>query len=436
MAASGSIRTRSSLEGLAQSATLAINERVNQLRRAGREICHLGFGQSPFPVHPLMREALATAADRQNYAPVMGLIELREAICSFHNSHYDYDFSPDRVLVGPGSKELIFQALFVLEGPLILPTPCWVSYEPQARLCGKQVLPVHTSREEGYKLTAEQLDAACRELQSAQKLLILNSPNNPTGGVYTDKELRSLADLCRTRNVIVISDEIYSMLSFDGAPAKGIGLHLPERTLTAGGISKAHSAGGYRLGFLAVPREMAEVARQLATVASETFSCVATPIQAAGVVAFSDSPEILAYIRLCKSLHAAASGYVHQRVAEAGISCVRPAGAFYLFPDFQTISEPLVKAGITNSLELCKFLLEEFGVAALPGSTFGRHPAELSVRLAVVDYDGEAAIEAAQAGQRIDVSFADRFFPSLRNACDRLVGFAGSFPPGRATTVS
>jgi aspartate aminotransferase len=319
--------------GLKESATLAVNQKAKALRKQGETISHFGFGQSPFDVHPLIQNALREAAHQKDYLPTLGLLELREAFSAFYQNQYGYQFRPDHILVGPGSKELIFQALFTLEGPLLIPAPSWVSYGPQASIRGKHVHIIKTEKENAYKLTAQELDQACQALRvSRQKILILNNPNNPTGSVYRDEEIAAISEVCREHGVIVVSDEIYALTDFSGRAYRGFSEHYPEGTIVTSGLSKGHSAGGYRLGLLAAPQGMGKVIKTLAGMVSETYSSVSAPIQYAAVKAFSGDPEILKYTQNCTRVHQAAGDYLWNRFTKMGLGCVKPEGAFYLFP--------------------------------------------------------------------------------------------------------
>ena len=204
-----------SIASLNESATLKINEKAKSLRQQGHSVCHFGFGQSPFSVHETIQEALKKNAYRKEYLPTLGLLELRETICDFYQRYYGYDFNPDCICIGPGSKELIFQILFILEGPLLIPAPSWVSYGPQAHIRGKQIAIIHTTRDNDYKITGEDLQRACDiQKNDAQKILIINNPNNPTGTVYSDKEIKEISEVARKNSVIIISDEIYALINF------------------------------------------------------------------------------------------------------------------------------------------------------------------------------------------------------------------------------
>jgi aspartate/methionine/tyrosine aminotransferase len=160
---------------LKESATLKINQLALKMRRAGETVYHYGFGQSPFPVHPKIIKKLQDHSHEKDYLPTLGLIELRDEICRYYKKEFNFDFSNDCVLVGPGSKELLFQALFVLEGDVIIPAPSWVSYGPQVNIRGKEITRIITKEENNYKLQANELDQTCNKLDDNQKILIINS---------------------------------------------------------------------------------------------------------------------------------------------------------------------------------------------------------------------------------------------------------------------
>jgi aspartate aminotransferase len=169
---SDSVDINPDIINLKESSTLKINQTVRKLRSEGKEVAHFGFGQSPFPVHPLIVEELRKYAGEKDYLPTLGLLELREAIVNYYKGLYGYNFTVDTVCVGPGSKELIFQALFVLEGTVIVPAPSWVSYGPQVNAKGKHITRVITKKENNYKLQGEELAQVCTTLTSKQKFLL------------------------------------------------------------------------------------------------------------------------------------------------------------------------------------------------------------------------------------------------------------------------
>ncbi len=410
--------------GLKESSTLAINMRANALRRSGRQIAHFGFGQSPFPVPDVLQEALRANVHHSAYLPTQGLPELREAVVDFYAEHFDYPhFHPDLTFIGPGSKELLFQLIYLLEGPLLVPAPSWVSYGPQAYLRGKPVVRLPTRRDNGYKLTAESLDAVCDELGHGPKLLVLNNPNNPTGAVYTDAECRDLAEICRAYGIIVLCDEIYAKLDFTCTPQASIARYYPEGCIISGGLSKVFAAGGYRLGVMMLPAELAALRAPLVSLISETFSAVSAPTQYAALTAYRDFASLRPFVEKTRGIHQTVCRYVHRRLTAAGLACPRPDGGFYLFPDFNAQREALRTQGILTSPHLAEALLEPHGVAALPGSDFYLPASYLGLRISPVDYDGSAALAATADPASIDVH-AHPVFRHIRFGCDQMAAFA------------
>ena len=204
------------VRGLQPSATLAINERSDELRLEGRRVFKLGLGQSPFPVaHPVV-EALKANAYQKDYLPVKGLRELRDAVADYHCRLHQIPRIGDDVLVGPGSKELMFLLQLVYYGDLLIPTPSWVSYAPQAQIIGRRVVWIPTRGSTGWRMLPDELERLCAKDPERPRILILNYPNNPTGLTYGEDELRALAALARKYKVILLSDEIYGELHHQG----------------------------------------------------------------------------------------------------------------------------------------------------------------------------------------------------------------------------
>jgi len=277
--------------GLPPSATLAINERSDALIADGRKVYKLGLGQSPFPVPQCVVAALREAAAEKDYLPVRGLRPLREMVTEFLHRRHGLERARRQVLVGPGSKELIFLTQLAYAGELLVPSPSWVSYAPQARIIGRRVTWLQTDFAHDWKLLPQTLDAHCRANPGLPRLLIVNYPNNPTGVVCSDAELAMLAEVARRHQVLVISDEIYSDLDHSGRAAS-IAHHYPEGTVVSTGLSKWCGAGGWRLGLFSFPAELEWLCSALASIASETYTSVSAPIQHAALRAFAGGPEI------------------------------------------------------------------------------------------------------------------------------------------------
>jgi len=383
------------VRGLKPSATVAINERSNALIAAGHTVYKLGLGQSPFPVPASVVEALRDNAPRKEYMPVRGHAPLRAAVAEFHRRRLGlvHDAGEEDVLVGPGSKELMFIAQLAFYGDLVLPSPSWVSYSPQARILGRQVCFLPTEPKDRWLLRPQVLHDHCARDPGRPRMLILNYPSNPTGQTYTPDDLAELAAVARAQRMIVISDEIYGELHHDGAH-RSFAVHYPEGTLISSGLSKWCGAGGWRLGTLLFPRELRWLLDAMTAVASETYTTTSAPIQCAAVTAFECGPEIEEYLAHARAVLRALGTWCRDALVAAGVQCDAPQGGFYLFPDFSGLAGRLQARGVTGGEALCERLLEETGVAILPGSEFGRPPGDWTARLAYVDFNGRNALNA------------------------------------------
>lgn len=389
------MRLRKNITTLPESATLAANEVAAARRADGKPLFHMGFGQAPFPAHPAVADALARAAHENRYERVAGLERLCDAARAYFATKLDLEPSDYEVVVAPGSKLLLFALQMAIEGDTLLPTPSWVSYEPQASMLGDRAIWVPTElSESGYRIDPERLRSAIVEAR-AQGLnptkLILNSPNNPTGLELPAADHAELAELCAAEDIFVISDEIYGLVSFDGTH-RSFARTLPEATAVTTGLSKHVSLGGWRVGFGLIPQRATGLYERLVAIASETWSAVSTPVQLAALVAVSGEAEIEEHIELCTRIHAAVARDIAARIDGNDVVCHRPAGAFYLWPDFEPSREALAARGIHTSAELAAALLTESSTLTLAGSSFGASPETLALRLSVCDYDGAQAL--------------------------------------------
>ncbi len=384
------------VRGMRPSATVAINELSNEMRAAGKKVYKLGLGQSPFPVPASVVTELQVNAYQKDYLQVVGLRELREAVASYHQRRQGIPARADHVLIGPGSKELMFLLQLVYYGELVVPTPAWVSYAPQAAILGRKVSFLHTRKDENYRLSAALLEGTCRSDPNRPRILVMNYPSNPHGGSYQNGDLEELAEVAKKYKVVVLSDEIYGELHHDGRYVS-IAQYYPEGTIVSSGLSKWCGAGGWRLGTFTFPESMRWLRHAMAVAASETYTSTSAPIQYAAVRAFQSSLDLENYLFHSRRILAALGRWCAEQLNEAGIATCMPDGGFYLFPCFDTKRPALADRGIRGSAELCHRLLEDTGVAILPGSDFGRNDEELSVRLAYVNFDGARAITASEA---------------------------------------
>lgn len=382
------------VRGLPVSATLRINERSHQLIREGKRIFKLGLGQSPFPVPGVVENELKQNAFQKDYLPVLGLESLRQVVADYYARTQGLGFAKDNVMIGPGSKELMFILQLVYYGDLVIPTPSWVSYAPQAHIIGRHIHWLETEAKNNWKVTPESIDKLCQSDCERPRLIILNYPSNPHGYTYCAEELEAIANVARKYKMLVLSDEIYGEIHFAGQHVS-IARFYPEGTIVSGGLSKWCGAGGWRLGTFAFPSNLVWLKDAMATVASETYTSTSAPIQYAAVRAFQGGIEIEHYLCQSRRILSRLSQTLVSKLNQAGFDIAPTEGGFYLFLDFVHFTAGLLVKGVQSSLELCEQLLNETGVALLPGEAFGRPPQELTVRIAFVDFDGARALAAA-----------------------------------------
>jgi aspartate aminotransferase len=271
-------------------------------------------------------------------------------------------------------------------------------------------------------MSPDQLEKICRTDPDKPRIAILNYPSNPTGYTYPLERLKKLAHVARKYKVILVSDEIYGLLHFRDQHVS-VARYYPEGTIISSGLSKWCGAGGWRLGSFSFPESLEWLYRAMTIVASETFTSTSAPIQHAAITAFEGGEDIDFYLFQSRRILQALAHYAKDRCKDIGVEIPMPHGAFYLFPDFGIYREALAGKGIFTSVEMCNTLLEETGVAMLPGYEFGRDPAELTVRIALVDFNGEEALRAASKdynNKDIDDSFVQAYAPKITEAFTRL----------------
>ncbi len=411
--------------GLPPSATLSINELSARLAREGRTIYRLGLGQSPFPVPEPVQEALRRHAGANDYLPVRGLPALREAVADHVHRHTGLRYGPDRIQVGPGTKELIFHVQLALEAEVVLPSPSWVSYAPQAALAGRPVSWVPTTRADRWTLDPDALERHLATRPGRRCLLVLNHPNNPNGLSIPAERLEALAGVARRHGLLVVSDEIYGLVDHEGTHVS-MARYYPEGTLVSTGLSKWCGAGGWRLGALLLPEAAGWLADALAVLAGETFSAVSAPTQHAAVTAFRGGPAIDAYLRDARRIVRALGRRCATMLEAAGLDVDPPEGGFYVFPSAEPLRADLGARGVASGASLCDRLLAETGVAALPGSAFGRPAEELTFRLAYVDFDGAAALAACAGHVAVDDRFLETWCGRVLEAVELVTAWIGT----------
>jgi len=355
------------------SATVSAFARAGELKRQGVDLISLVAGEPDFETPEHIRDAAIRAinAGHTRYTnPASGIPELKDAICDKFERDNNLHYTPSQIIVTCGAKQTIFDAIIVLieEGDeAIIPAPYWTSYADQVRLMGGNPIIVPTTQDSDFCMTARQLQDA---ITPRTKFVLLNSPCNPTGSVYTHENLNALADVIAGANIYVIADEIYEKLLYGDAEHVSIAALLPEladKTLTVNGVSKSYAMTGWRVGYGAGPQNLIDLMIKVQT-QETTNTCSIS--QYAALEALTGPQDCVEVMRRAYVIRR--NQIVSRLNQMPGVSCNMPQGAFYVFPD---ISEYIGKSSscgrIDSDVELCNFLLEEARVACVPGTGFG-----------------------------------------------------------------
>ena len=399
---------------LKPSATLAINEESNRLKKNRKKIYKFGFGQSPFPIPESVVSALKTNANKHIYLQMQGLEELRSAIADYLNKTNDNNFNKEDIVIGPGTKELMFLTQIAFDGEILLPAPSWVSYLPQALIAKNKVHWIETTSDSNWFPTADQLENKIKNIKNKNLLLFINSPNNPSGTVC--KNLQEIAEIAKKHKLIILSDEIYSQLTFDDQH-KSISNYYPEGTIVSTGLSKWCGAGGWRLGFFAIPEQIKELKNSLKILCSESFTSVSAPIQYAAVEAYKGDHS--AYLSAVKKILSLVGSYAYENLKSNVINVAKPEGGFYLFPEF-------TNAKFSSSSEMCKDILKKTGVALLPGSDFGLDSKKMLARLSYTDFDGSNFLKNTLGSKNLDKADLEKYAPNIVGGVSKLKGWSNS----------
>ena len=403
---------KKNLNKLEPSATLAINEKSKELIARGKKVYRFGFGQSPFPVPKKIVLALKKNANKKAYLPMQGLPKLREEISKYLNKKTGNSFLKENIVITPGSKEGMFLMHMAFNGDIILPAPSWVSYAPQAKIAYNKVHWIQTSAENNWFPTAEELEKKIKSIQNKNIILILNSPNNPSG--TTCNNLKELSKVAKKYKIIILSDEIYADLKFD-KKYESISKYYPEGTCITGGLSKWCGAGGWRLGFFAAPIQLNLLMDSLKVLASETFSTVNSPVQYAAVEAYQGNYND--YKSKTTNILKAVGKYVYENLKSNRVLINPPQGGFYLMPEF-------INKKYKTSSDLCVAILKETGVALLPGSAFGFKPSKMLVRLSFTDFDGSNFLKNVSSGINISNTDIKKYAPNVVAGAEILSNWA------------
>ena len=402
------------VKDLKPSSTLLINETSRKLEEQGKKIYKFGFGQSPFKVPEDVVIELKDNAHQNKYLPMQGLSELRNAVAKYTSKKKNYDYKSENVIIGPGSKELMFLLHVIFDGEIILPAPSWVSYAPQAILGRNKVQILQTKRENNWFPTASEIEEIVLKDKNKNYLLFLNSPNNPSGQIC--ENLEEISIIAKKYNLIILSDEIYSELSFK-ENYQSISNFYPEGTIVSTGLSKWCGAGGWRLGFFAIPNQLKEIRESLKILCSESFTSVSAPIQYAAVEAYRGDYSV--YLEGVKKILSFTGNYVYEKLKSNLINLTKPEGGFYLFPEFNN-------AKFSSSAEMCKDILKSTGVALLPGSDFGINEKIMLARLSYTDFDGGNFLKYTKSSKKLDDAELKKYAPNIVDGVQALKEWSNS----------
>lgn len=360
------------------SQTVALTGLVAELRRQGKDIIDLGAGEPDFETPEPVRQAAIAAIQngKTKYTPNAGTLALREAIVASLHKEYGAVYQPNEIIVSNGAKQAVFNAMLTLCNPgdeVILPAPYWVSYPEQIQMAGATAKVVNNPDEDDFKLTPGRLRAA---ISPRTKLLILNSPSNPTGTVYTVEELQALVDIIRAHEFFVLADEIYLKLVYDSVATTSLSAfaEIRDRLILVNGFSKSYAMTGWRLGFAAAPLA---IVKTMDKIQSHTTSNACSISQEAGLAAISGNQEAIAMMRQNFDER---RRFVHQALSRMpGIAVRMPKGAFYMFINVGALIGRQVNGKTLNSPDdICQHLVAKAGVALVAGEAFG---SKLHVRL-------------------------------------------------------
>lgn len=386
-------RLSSRVRGIKPSATLTIDAKTKALIQSGKPVINMSVGEPDFdtPVKAAFAGIEAIAKGNTRYTPAAGTLALRKAIASKLQVENGLQYAPEQIVVSSGAKHSLFNIFYTIcdDGDeVIVPAPYWVSYPEQVRLAGATPVIVSADESSGFKMTAEQLQAA---ITPKTRAVLLNSPSNPTGAVYSEDELRELGKVLVDHDVYLVTDEIYERLVYDGVKHISLPAIYPQlmsRTLVVNGFSKAFAMTGWRLGYVAAPPDLAKA---MSSLQSHATGSPSTMSQAAGIVAFrAFEPEMV--IEFERRRNRLVSGLNDL----PGVSCLAPDGAFYAFPNISGLFGSTYEGHtIADAAQFCERLLEEELVSAVPGDAFGA-PNNIRLSYAVSYEEVETALERMQ----------------------------------------
>ncbi len=354
------------------SSTLAITAKAKELKAQGKDVVGFGAGEPDFDTPENICDAAIDAINNgfTKYTPASGIIELKEAVSKKFKKYNNIDYTPEQIVISNGGKHSLENIFTVLLNPgdeVIIPAPYWLSYTEIVKLAGGVPVIVKTSKEQEYKLTVE---ALCKAVTNKTKALILNTPNNPTGMVYTDNELRDIADIVIDKDFYVVADEMYETLTYDGhkhISIASLGKEIYDRTITCNGLAKSYAMTGWRIGYTGSPLQ---IARMMGSVQSHQTSNPNSIAQKAAVEALNGPQDSVSQMNEEFNKR---RQYVYERICNMPfVSTIKPMGAFYVFVDASEVLSKTHKGETVGTVaKMAEILINEYNTAVVPCADFG-----------------------------------------------------------------
>lgn len=407
------------VDRIQQPDTLIFSHLIDQQRAVcGVTECKEGFysfgrAESPFPVPDDIRIDFAPQKCPGILADPLGLLELREAVSGFYERNYHLKAESDRIIIGHGVKGLAFPIFTLLMGSVIVPSPGWLGYLPQLRILNKPYYRLFGHRAAQYKIRPPQLAALLKGLVKSQHLLILNNPGYPTGNLYTETDLREIADICRQYNTLVLANEAYSLLTYDLSKFVSMGTVYPEGTFVLNGLSMDRSAGGLRIGTCIMPEGCdQQVIDGFVKILATVYTAAVTPVQQAAVPAYLPNSAMDAYLHDTREIHR----IMTTRLAELcekidGVRTIIPEGGFSFMVDLNAMAPEVQAAGMQYSNDLALGMIQHpYHIATVTGEAMMAGYDDFYIRFSATDYDGTKALEEYRADPPVNIMEEEAFF--------------------------
>lgn len=360
-----------------------------------RKFFNFTIGQSPFPIPKHISKSLSFNSDKGEYSPPLGISGLNESIAKFYNRYHSVDIDPNSIFSGLGTKNILFILTGLIQGTYFLPVPAWGGYEPFLKYYDRKIEKIYLKPKSNYQFEIQELDARFKKTKG-QKVFIFNSPHNPSGKVFNHKEMEELSIIFKKHNVIVISDEIYALTTYDFQKYLSFYNYYPKKTFLLGGISKDRGAAGYRFGVCVLPVEETDILKELIKRAiSNFYISLPTPIQLAAKEAYSISERLDEYLKKTRNIyHKICQIIIGELEPIRKLDYYIPEAGFYITIDLNGFKEELNYLGIHDSDDLLELLFNDpYNVALVPGTTMGLQEKDFTFRIAFVDFDGEKLLE-------------------------------------------